>query len=118
SALAAALAVSGCSSTGGGGGGGSGPSPLSYSAVQVNENGAVRRTNGSVQATPNSGTVVVAGTEYNFSGGTYEGNQYGIDAYSYGSGNPNDPNGAAIFVGQYAGAAAVVDNINGVNSFV
>lgn len=119
SALAAALAVSGCSSTGGGGGGGSsGPSPLSYSAVQVNADGAVRRTNGTVEATPNSGTVVVGGTEYNFSGGTYQGNEFGIDAYSYGSGNPSDPNGAAIFVGQYAGAAAVVDNTNGVNSFV
>lgn len=116
SALAAALAVSGCSSTGGGGGGGS--SPMAYNAVSVDSAGAVTRTNGSVSANPQSGRVVVGNRTYTFSGGRDMGESYGIHAYRYDSGSNIDPNGSAIFVGNHAGAAVVVDNTTRRNSFV
>ena len=52
----------------------------------------------------------MAGRTYRFTGGT-EGNSYGgIRAVAYDSGNPNDPNGAAAYFGNYSAAVAIADN--------
>ena len=113
SALAAALMVSGCSSSG------SAPSsPLNYSAVAVQSGGGTSTTSGSISGSPQNATVRVGGTTYTFGGATYEGNTSGIDTYRYSSGNRIDPNGAALNVGQYARAALIADNVNGQAAFV
>lgn len=119
SALAAALAVSGCSSTGGGGGGGPTPPPTisesgGLASVLDADNGLGTGT-GSFQVNRNGGTVTVADRTYNFAGGN-EGTPYGgIRAFAYESGNPNDPNGAAAYFGDYAAAVAIADNTGNPN---
>ncbi len=108
SAAASALLVSACSSTSP-----NPPPPLpnpNGNALVLQSGGQTQRANAYVSGNENQAQVVVGDRSYRFSGGRHEGTAYGINAYSYSSGNISDPNGAAIFAGSYVGAAAVADN--------
>ncbi|WP_332719403.1 hypothetical protein [Pelagibacterium mangrovi] len=111
SALAAALAVSGCSSTGGGGGGGgqsipqpSGPS-LGYNAVVISGTGGGTRETGRITGDSQDAVVQVAGDTYRFGNGSRGASYAGIDSYSYGTSS----NGAALYLGEYTAAAILAD---------
>ena len=111
SALAAALAVSGCSSTGGGGSSGQSiPRPggpaLGYNAVTISGSGGGQLGTGRISGDSEDVVVDVAGQTYRFGNGSRGAGHSGIDAYSYGSSR----NGAALYLGEYAAGAIIADS--------
>jgi hypothetical protein len=97
SAMAAALAVSGCTSSGSG----LPPSPLSYSAVGLNAGGTAVG-NGAFSANPSTITVAVDGRNYTVgNGAATPGLPGGLTGYTYSSGG----NTAAYVGGSHAATA-------------